>query len=660
MKYDEKDIIKDVIGKHKKTWENWQYYFSELEEDVQFELGDQWSDSDKEKLAERKQPALSINNIKKPVDLITGFERQNRTNIRVIPIEGTDQAQSDVYSEVIHWIMSDCGGNNNGSIAFHNAVSGGVGWLHPYFTNADDLVNGDIKVDFENPFRIMPDSQMTKLDLKDCDFIFRKAWLSKDKVIEMYPHRAADLKTLKGGDTMQFFIQEPTTKNNEDNLNVVEYWYRKYVKKNFIIDHTVGKLTESNMGDKELKNLKYMIDNYPDEFVPETQTQYKYLEVMTRDIPIIKMQSVAEQKILLYDDVNPFGIDEFPFIPVWAYFNPSYNEWKWKLQGIVRSLKDSQREKNKRRSKLLHSAMTLPFSSWVYKEGSVQDPNVFKRIGDVGQNIPYSGDTPPTAIPPQQISQALVQLEQMHSNDIREIGPNADLLGLSGQQGGSGMNAPGVTLQLRQKQGLTSIQVLFDNYSFAKEMLGKQLIKLINKHFSDEKIQNIIGSPLPEQFSQNKDTARYNCKVDEITDSPTHRAYNFTILADLAQRGYQISPQMLLESSDLPQSTKDKLNQQMQAQAQAQQQQQQLQLQKELQEMEIERQKLLLEAKKVEIEAYRAGLKLELDMSKLDLNKQKMDREEIQKDRDLEKADLDAQGQVAGLAKELLSTGAER
>lgn len=644
----DKGKIKDLLSQWKNSYHSWEGYFGSLEEDFEFKLGKQWSDADEQKLKDEKRPILSINNIKKPCDLIEGHQRQYPTDIHVIPIDGTDQEKADVFSETIKWVMADGDGNQSVSQAFSDGITGGIGWVHAYFDNDRDMANGDIYVQHESPFRIIPDPELSKMDLSDCGYIFRHAWISKESAASIYEDHAKEIKALKGGNTGKFLIQEPLPNTNNTHVTILEKWYREYVNKTYIVDTTTQQVSEFTGSRRKLSKLEDMIKNNPDDMVPGTTTPYGLLDIIKRKEPIIKMTSICEDKIILYDDVNPYGIDMYPFIPCWAYYSPAFNNWNWKLQGVVRSLKDSQREKNKRRSKLLHAAMTLPYSAWLYKQGTVQDPDQFKKSGEVGLAIPYEGDTPPIQSQPVQISQALVQLEEMHTNDIRTIGPNADLLGMSGQQGGSGMGAPGISIQLRQKQGLTSIQTLFDNLSFHKRMLGRYLIKLITQKFSDEKIMRIINRELPEGFRESMEYARYDCQVDEVVESSTNRAYNFTVLVDLAKNGYPVPNEMLIESSDLPAKTKQQIAQSMRAQAQAQQQAAQAEQQKQAELMELEKNKLFLEFKKVELDAIEKGLKIDLSMEKLFA-------QERQAERDLQAQEVDAIKQGIALTKETRS-----
>jgi hypothetical protein len=137
--------------------------------------------------------------------------------------------------------------------------------------------------------------------------------------------------------------------------------------------------------------------------------------------------------------------------------------------------------------------MTVPSSGWIYDKGAVDDPSELDKTG-AGKKIQKNPGREIQQITPANINPVLSQLHEAHKLDIKELGPNPDLLGMVAA-GGSSADAPGVTVQLRQKQGLTSLQNLFDGRTVANKMLGNHLVDMINK-WPNEKIQRITGKPV--------------------------------------------------------------------------------------------------------------------------------------------------------------------
>lgn len=596
------DRTREAFTQANSDWSGW---LSECEEDFKFRLGDQWADADKAVLNKQGRPILNLNIIKKPCDLITGYERQNQTSLKVMPIEKSDQTNADYLTELYKWASEYGHYGQQLSDAFNDAVTCGIGWLHPHMDYKKDPISGDVVVSKENPFRIMFDTETTQHDLTDCGWIIRHAWLSRERAIELHPDFEDDISSAKTNSS-NFAFQKPVAVYT-DYVNIVEHWRKQTEKRNFLIHLLTGDMKE--LTDKEASKMRKLIKNKGnkplDPADPEGDT-YSNFTVVTRDVQVIKMTAVCEDDILLYDGDNPFGTDEYPFIPVFGSWTPAINDLVLKIQGVVRLLKDPQREKNKRRSKLLHATMQLPFSNWLVQRGSLENPDELKKSSSPGNVVQYEGSKPEQT-PPQQISQGLIQLEEMFSNDIREIGPNADMLGMSGQQGGSGPSAPGITIQIRQKQGLTSIQELFDNYARAKNAFGRYVIKLMTQNFMPEKMVRITGKAPPPGITDST-TGRYDSKIEDAPNTPTYRAYMLMLIMELMNKGVNVPPDMVIEASDLPQEFKDQMQKSMKAQQEAASQQAQLQTQKETQAMELEKARVELEYKKLELEGIKAGM----------------------------------------------------
>jgi len=556
------DVMSDAIQEIKRlraeAQREWAEWMQEAETDSRYYLGDQWDGADAAKLEREGRPKLSINKIKKQCDIITGYEKSNRTQLRVQPVEGADQPMSDVYSEAIAWVLGDRNGAHAVSLAFESAIKLGIGWIHPIMSYDDDLINGDIIIRAENPFRILPDPYFTEADLSDCDYILRLGWLSKGKAANLYPEHAKEIEKIQAGSGAQFDVQNPAYRiANKTHVNITERWYRDYEKQNYVIEGT----TVRAIDDESARGFKELAAASPEEF--------GHLVVIERKVPIIKMQSVIEDQILCYDGPSPYYQRMYPFIPVFGDYDPSFNDWKWKLQGRVRLLRDSQNEANKRRSQLLHAAMTIPLSGWYYEEGAVDDPKVFNESAGAGKAMKIRDINKVKQIVPQNIPAGLVQLEKMHDEDMIRMNLNADLLGAI--EGGTGASAPGITLQLRQRQGLIAVQGLFENLSNAKKILGKYLVEMINERWDRTKLERIIGRELPMDWDDVKQDARYDVVIDEIINSPTYRMTNFVILTQLAQSGFPVSPQTIVKYSDFPQGMKDDIMNDIQQAQQAQQ-----------------------------------------------------------------------------------------
>ena len=573
------NLIKDVEETYNEAYQGQSGMLDQMEEADKFYLGgiNQWSSEDVAQLKAEDRPIVSINRIQKAINMVLGYNRQNKMDLKFFPVEGSDQETGDIYTEVSKWIMTNCNGNENSAYTFGDNVRGGLGWLTLNMDYTTDPLYGDIKVNFGDKYHTLFDPYSKDPAQEDWDYILRYAWPSKEVAASIYPKRAKTIKRIKTGDASKFTVQSPMgLYDRNTRVNIVEKWYKIWETKTIIIDPFTFESYEWKGGEKKLNQLK--------EQRPELMNRVAIVKAKDYRIKLI---TEMEGRELLHDGRPPKGFSErhYSFIPSFCYYLPNFNDWTYKVFGVINPMIDPQKEYNKFRSVMTDAVMSVPSSGWIYEKNAVTDPNELNKTGPVKIEVARGkglGDGL-WAVPPAQISSALTQLHQFHEQDMTAIGPNPDLLGIVGQ-GGSGADAPGVSLNLRQKQGMLTLQNPFDGQALAFRLLGRRMIELINR-WPDEKIQRIIGRPVPPQFQQVKNKAKYDCIVDQQSSSPTYRMTNYIQLQQQIQHGAKIPPEVMREAMDLPAKTK-----QIWAQSEAKQMQQAMQQRQ--QEHQIEMKKL--------------------------------------------------------------------
>ncbi len=540
------NVLKDTEECFNEAFEAENGMLEEMEEDDKFYLGDQWAGVEVNKLIAQDRPIITINQTFKPCNLVTGYYRQNTLDIKYYPVEGADQGTADIYTEGAKWIMENGGGRENIAFTFGDSSRVGLGWIQMEMNYTQDPINGDIEITSGDKYHFLFDPYMKDPTLSDCDYILRYAWLSKDKAINIYPDMAEEIKKIKAGHDVKFTTQIPTgSYDRGTRINVVEKWYRVWEKMSIVIDVKTFESYEWKAGKQRFNEMMSQ--------VPDLKERIQLIDIK---VPRIKLITEAEGEILIHNGDTPAGFSDnmYPFIPMFCYYVPNFTDWTYKVQGIVRSLKDPQREYNKIRSIMMDAAMTVPNSGWVYRTGVPKNPDELDKTGG-GQKIELNqgglGDGLWPIVPPQ-LNQVLTQLHELHRLDITTIGPNADMLGMIGNDSNaSSADASGLALQLRAKQGLLSLQNPFDGASLSHRILGRYLIQMMNR-WSKEKIERIIGRPVPPQFEKYKNTARFDCITDTKTSSPTYQLATYAQLQGYVQHGVPISPKVLLEASDIP------------------------------------------------------------------------------------------------------------
>jgi hypothetical protein len=492
--------------------------------DFQYYLSDQWREADKAVLDEANVPALSLNMTKKIVDTVTGYERQNRTDIKALPIEGADETNADIYTQLSKWTMSRRNQEYTFSDAFKDTSICGLGWVHAYIDFQDDLISGDIKLKKIPYDQIKFDPRATEKDLSDCQYIIHSKVVHKTKVKKLYPQYTKQIDQMKGyvnanGATSNVIVPE----DNGNYIIMSEHWKRDYVKKTLIIDP------------EDPKNLR---------LADAVEGDTEGYQTMTRTVPCIKLSIILNEDLVVWDGENPNKTADFPFIPIWGYFDSSFDDWTWKVQGMVRSIKDIQNEKNKFRSQIAHAVNTQVHSGFIFEKGAVDDKNVLRNTSGSGKLIEVNKGKRFEKIPPPDVPTALMQLQNMFTEDFYQMSLNPDLLGSIGDKGSAG-----VTVQIRQKQGLAALQEIFDNVSLAKKGLGRLIIQMIIEFYDHDKIKRILGSDMSIFFQPEEKR-----KIKTIVAKLKAEMLNLTV------QGHALTAEAQLHAGAIPENEDDVAN----------------------------------------------------------------------------------------------------
>jgi len=477
------------------SWNSWRAMAVEAYKMV---MGDQWTPEVLADLVSKNAPALVINLLMKHLNVISGMERNARGDLKVLPIDGSDEDQAEVLSMVIKWIMQDRNSEFIVSDAFKDSLICGLGWLYTYITFDDDPNNGDIGTRRLSPFNILPDPHMVERDLSDCRYLIhhKKVWI--DDVIRLYPEYKNKIEGMiaayPGTNTYDYSTHAPQDRG--EMLEITEFWHREVERVTFIQDSANRRDMQRWTGKK--KDLKA--------FLAENPT---FIEI-PRDVQQMKLSVVVEGNLLVYDGNSPYEGNDYPFTPIFCFYFPAYDDWAWKCQGIIMGLKDIQREKNKRRSVLQQMFSMMPHSYWQYEKGAIDDPAQLQEVAGIGKRLVVNPGKMDAILakPGPPIDPVAITLEQMNDNDVMTVGPgNPDILGQMLDRG-----APGVAIKLRIQQGTTIMGEIFDSKSFAHTCMGRKIIYLVTNNWNIDKVKRIIG----EDFYYTKKLSALNAQLQQV------------------------------------------------------------------------------------------------------------------------------------------------
>ena len=540
-------------------------YYASAYRDLRAYAGDNWTNLEKSKLEKQNRMILELNKIRRVVNLYSGYERENRTATVCTPMEDSDVKTADQFSDVMYYVYEKANADYVISEGFEHSLKTGLAIVGLYMDYTNDKVNGDIKM-YWKPFNaLMLDPYFTKRDLSDCDQCSTRDLLSKEQIKSMLPWvDPSIIENLPTGirdnkyQYLGIYRQYNSTYIAKHLCTYDQYWKRINKEQKYLVDMETG-VTEEWNGDKdEEKALKELLKQTPRlQFI----TSYK----RTVELNII----VSGQ--LLYSGPDPTGLDDYPFVLILMYHEPLIDTFELKIQGIVRSVRDAQRQYNRRHSQIIDLMESIINTGWITKNGAVLDPAMLMQAGQGKQivvNEGYDVNADIREISPPNIPPGYLQYQDIIDKNIMEIpGASDELLGLSAI---GDSQVSGKLAEVRASNGLKGNRGIFDNLEQSKKYLGKLVIECIQKNYSPGKIERIIGEQPTEEFFSGQ-FEEYDCAIKQAVKTATQREAYYYQLLQLVALGAPIPWDVILQAAPLQGSTKihEMLQAQQEQQAQA-------------------------------------------------------------------------------------------
>lgn len=530
------DILKLMDHTYAKNIQINQSFWAEADTDSRFKAGDQtlWNDIYGNLPAFRKRN-FNFNRIRRIINMISGYQRQHRKSTVCTPVESSSQQTADQFTKLL--FQTNSHGQVLGTIseAFEGAITTGMNLLSVWMDYRNDPVNGDIKVDNVSYNAYLIDPYFKNMDLSDCNNIWTRKYLAPEQVKAILPGRELDIKQMRGWgnrDGKFQFMPESYNYAMQDLLVYDEFWYLSTRKQKMLCDTQSGETTEWKGQDEDLDDFLRI---------------YPQILVLNQDIPTVNLAIVVQGKVM-YNGPNPLGVDRYPFVPVWAYYEPQIPYFPWRVQGVVRGIRDAQYLYNRRRIIELDILESQINSGFIYKENALVNPkDVFLQGQGRGLALKANANPATDVVPiqPPQIPPSMIQLSELLGKEVNEIsGVSDELLGMADD------DKAGVLSMLRQGANLTTLQVLFDNLDRAQKMLGDLQIRLMQANWSPGKVRRILKEE-PEPEFYNRAFGKYDAVVEEGLNTSTQRQMEFAQLLQLREAGVPVPSGVLVKTSTL-------------------------------------------------------------------------------------------------------------
>lgn len=591
---DEHDMLAQCRKWFRAAVDHGEEWRREAKEDYDFVAGKQWTDEEIAQFQEDHKPVIVINKIKPLLNILSGYQRLNRYDIDFLARTNDDVDLCQVRAGVTKYVMDRCNYDETESVTFLDCAIGGLGWFGTRYKFDHEIQDGEAVIERVDPFSMYVDPEAHETDFSDARFLIRAKWVAKDELKQVYPEHAEAIEN-------NYAVYDSLETQNEERPDVDPLYYSSELKKVRVVECWY----------KEHTTLTFFLtadgQRLPQEQVTPEMIQMGMI-AGSEDVPRDEVKlCVFFDNTLLEEMTSPYEHGEFPYIPM-VYHHYGVGDVP---AGFVRDLKDPQREINKRRVQELHLLNTTASGGGFIEEG-VMSPDQeaeFKRMNNVPghyQKINPGGLARILEREPKNPPVAIIQAEQQAADDLRAIsGINEQLLGVDVPSQSSGR-----AIELRQKQAVTHLAVIFDNLRHAKKKLAKILWGgrgrkgLIPQFYTAEKTYRIEGENGQQFVTVNQQVVQqdpiagvvvstlndlshgdFDIVIGDVVASATQRQAQMWSLIDAISK-LQIPADLIFDTiidlSDLPKKNEIKARWQQRQQSQQQQAQQQFQAQLEL------------------------------------------------------------------------------
>lgn len=549
-----KAVHTTLLGHYKRELSRQEDPRREMAADEDFVDHIQWTDEELLELSARGQVPVVYNVTATAIHWVLGSERRAAMDWKLLARTKDGIKHAEAKTELMKHVADVNNSQFNQSQAFRDAVIAGLGWLE---TGQSAQGTGTDVYDRAESWRNMLwDSTATEWDLEDARYLFRTKWLDVDMAAAMYPGRAglieqsSKIRLTYGnygydatGDEVMDSAEEAHFDHfglvgmgefaGRDRLRLMEGWFKR---------PTVVPVMKGGQFHGEIF----------DEWSPGHWSDVKNERASLAAVPrsVVHCAIFTESGMLDFRQ-SPYRHNRYPFTPVWG----NRRARDRMPYGLVRGLRDINRDLNKRASKSIY---ILSAKRVIVEEGAVED---IEELRDEAARpdavlVHKPGRPAPTVQTDHNLASAHMEMMAVDMNMIR------DTSGVTGENLGQRTNATsGKAIIAKQEQGALTTSHYFDNLRFARKVHGEKIVVNIEQFYTKAfqfRITNTRGYPEFRDINTNPlegDDAIALTRADFIVAEDDWRATvrqaEAEQLLDLFSKLAATAPQIVVSSLDV-------------------------------------------------------------------------------------------------------------
>ena len=420
----ERDIRAKKIDELYDRWLNARKdWDSQAREDIDFYLGNHWSEDEAAILAERNQSSVAMDRLFSAVEQLKAILTSKPPKFSAVGREDSDSDLANVWKIILEYVWDLSDGNETFKQVVHDYCVTGLGYFYAYVDPEADYGRGEVKFTYVDPFRVAVDPNTRHRYFDDATGMILSTILSKSQLIDLYPNLNQPdeegnvlIDNIEGTQDDEYPSTENKPLKQMFTPSEVEDLDRAEGSEKYrLLEHfSKIKIPFYRMVNKENGQEKILSYEEKEKLAQNQEFQVALgkglidlVEVMqTR----IKLTCTLGQ-IVLYEKI--LNTDTYPIVPVpniWT--NTPYP------MSDVRKNKDSQRFLNKTMSLITAHAQSSAGLKLLVPQGSVQDIEELERDwANPNATIEYDPSFGEPHFPqPTPLSSSVLQLPQIIQN----------------------------------------------------------------------------------------------------------------------------------------------------------------------------------------------------------------------------------------------------
>jgi hypothetical protein len=458
-------------------------------------LGDQWEESDKDKLDAEGRPALTINEILKVVNAFLGKQSGQRVDLTFKPRRDATDATAEALRLLVDQVLD----NNSYEFVEKEVFEDGVVIDRGYFDvrmGFEDNLMGDVRINVQDPYEVLPDPDAKSYDPSGWNSVITTQWMTLDDVEAHYgKDKRREVESV--GITRHTFGEDSVRYEGTRTFGDDDFGWQ--VEAQHSDDKTIRSVRVIERQWRKLTNIRWFVDNETGDMkrIPDGLSdvragviaQTMNLSILARVGKRVRW-TVTVDNVTLLDEWSPYR--SFTIVPYFPFFR------KGRASGVVKQLLDPQEQFNKMESQMLHIVNTTANSGWTVEEGALHNmttEELEERGAETGLVLIHKrGTEPPKKIEANKIPSGLDRLAQKAQFNV------AGIAGIEGMVKAPTREVSGVALDQIQQAGLLQVDVPFDALKRTRHLLAKKVLELIQDFYTETRVLRVtVGNGLSTQ-----------------------------------------------------------------------------------------------------------------------------------------------------------------